>query len=77
MLSVRLRAEATNYSWYTLPVMAKTKLPPTAPDETLDKLLDKVSDAREALVSIERTLERLRSDISALDKRKKETSKTR
>jgi len=56
--------------------MAKSKHPPS-PEETLDKLLDKVSDARESLVSIERTLERLRSNITALDKPKNGPRKTR
>jgi hypothetical protein len=55
--------------------MAKPKQPP-APEETLEELLDRVSDARETLVSVERTLERLRSDITALDKRKSTSRKT-
>ncbi len=63
-------------SYYTFPIMAKSKHPPS-PEETLDKLLDKVSDARESLVSIERTLERLRSNITALDKPKNGPRKTR
>jgi proline dehydrogenase len=46
-----------------------SKQSPTT-DETLDELLDRVSEARETLVSVERTIERLRSDITALDKRK-------
>jgi len=56
--------------------MTKSKRP-TAQEETLDKLLDRVSDARETLVSVERTLERLRSDITAVDKRKSTPRKTR
>src|SRR2546426_8850952 len=42
--------------------MAKPK--PSPPEETLELLLDRVSNAREELVAIERTLERLRSDIA-------------
>jgi hypothetical protein len=37
---------------------------PSPPDKTLDELLDRVSNAREELVAIERTLERLRADIA-------------
>lgn len=48
--------------------MAKSQAP--AAKESLDKLLDRVSDARETLISVERTLEHLRFDIAALDKRK-------
>ena len=43
--------------------MPKSK-PPILPEQTLEQLLDTVSNAREELVSIERTLERLRSDIA-------------
>jgi predicted nucleic acid-binding Zn-ribbon protein len=41
-----------------------------SPEETLEALLDKVANAREELVSIERSLERLRSDIAKSQKRK-------
>jgi DNA repair exonuclease SbcCD ATPase subunit len=37
----------------------------------VEKLLDKVSNAREELVTVERTLERLRSDIAKLRKEKR------
>jgi cell division septum initiation protein DivIVA len=57
--------------------MAKSKQPPLVAKETLDQLLDKVSNAREELVAIERTLERLRSEITALEKRKIGSRKTR
>jgi len=50
--------------------MAKSKQPRPVAEETLDQLLDKVSNAREELVAIERALERLRSAITSLDKRK-------
>jgi predicted nucleic acid-binding Zn-ribbon protein len=50
--------------------MAKSKQPLSQHEETLDNLLDKVSNAREELVTIERTLERLRSDISKMQKRR-------
>jgi len=40
-------------------------------DLKLKKLLDKVSNAREELIVIERTLERLRSDVNKLHKVKK------
>jgi hypothetical protein len=55
--------------------MAKSKQPSSPPEETLDNLLDRVSNAREELVAVERTLERLRSDIPKLDKRKGEPRK--
>jgi hypothetical protein len=57
--------------------MAKLKPPPPVPEKTLDRILDKVSDAREQLVSIERNLERLRSEITVLDKRKSGSRNTR
>ena len=57
--------------------MAKSKQPTSPFEETLDNLLDKVSNAREELVAVERTLERLRSDITKLDKRKGEPRKIR
>jgi predicted nucleic acid-binding Zn-ribbon protein len=42
---------------------------PRSAEETLEELLDKVSKTREDLVSIERSLERLRADISASQKK--------
>jgi hypothetical protein len=51
---------------YTFRAMTKSKQPLSPHEETLDNLLDKVSNAREELVTIERTLERLRSDISKM-----------
>ena len=56
--------------------MAKSKQPLSVPEKTLDRLLDKVSNAREELVAIERTLEHLRSEITALDKPKIGSRKT-
>ena len=56
--------------------MAKSKSPLSLPEENLEKLLDRVSNVREELVTIERTLERLRSDIARLQK-KKSGSRTR
>jgi hypothetical protein len=44
--------------------MAKLKSSLTPPEETSEQLLDKVSNAREELVAIERTLERLKADIA-------------
>ena len=55
---------------YTARLMAKPKQPLSTPEDTLETLLDRVSNAREELVAIERTLERLRSDISTLQKKK-------
>jgi hypothetical protein len=59
----------------TFSIMAKPKLSP--PEETLEVLLDRVSNAREELVAIERTLERLRSDIAKAQKRKDGPGKSR
>jgi len=56
--------------------MAKSKEPLPDP-ETLEQLLDRVADARETLVSVERTLERIWADVTALDKRKSGPRKTR
>ena len=54
----------------TLPtIMAKPKPSLARPEETLEALLDKVSNAREELTTIERTLERLRVDIAKALKR--------
>ena len=44
-------------------IVSKSKQPPT-PSDTLETLLDRVSNAREELVSIERTLERLKAEIA-------------
>jgi hypothetical protein len=44
--------------------MAKSKQPVSSPEDTLEQLLDKVSVAREDLLVIERSLERLRVDIT-------------
>jgi hypothetical protein len=49
--------------------MAKSK-PLSRPEATLEELLDKVSNAREELVAVERTLERLRADITKSQKQK-------
>ena len=50
--------------------MAKSKQPAIPHEETLEELLDKVSTARKELLIIERSLERLRSDITKSQKRK-------
>jgi hypothetical protein len=56
--------------------MAKSKQPPRPPSEKiLDELLDKVSNAREELIAIERTLERLRADIAKSQKQKNGSGK--
>jgi hypothetical protein len=57
-------------SLYNGETMAKPKQAPGTPEETLEQLLDRVSNTREELVAIERTLERLRLDISKLQKNK-------
>jgi hypothetical protein len=58
--------------------MAKPKpLPLSSPEAALEQLLDKVSNAREELVTVERTLERLRTDIAKAQKRKDGCGKTR
>jgi hypothetical protein len=51
--------------------MANPKQPSSPPEQTLDDLLDKVSNAREDLLSVKRSLERLRSEIGKLQKLKK------
>jgi len=53
--------------------MAKTKINPA--EQTLEVLLDKVANTREELLGIERTLERLRADISKSEKQKSEKQK--
>jgi hypothetical protein len=50
--------------------MAKPKQPLSTPEDTLEILVDRVSNARAELVAIERTLERLRSDVTNLEKQK-------
>ena len=55
-------------------IMANPKQP-SPPEKTLEDLLDKVSNAREDLLSIERSLERLRDDI-AKDRKPKNDSAT-
>jgi ABC-type sugar transport system ATPase subunit len=50
--------------------MAKTKETVIAPEKTLEELLDTVFIAREDLLTIEKTLERLRADISKVQKQK-------
>ena len=49
-------------------IMGKSK-PLLTPEEDLEQLLDKVAMAREDLLKIERSLERLRSDVTTLQKR--------
>jgi len=47
---------------------------PKPPEKTLEELLDKVSNVREELVTVERTLERLKNDIA---KAQRQSHKTR
>jgi hypothetical protein len=56
--------------------MAKSKQPPT-PSDTLEELLDRVSNTREELTAIERTLERLRADIAKSQNKKSGSGKIR
>jgi hypothetical protein len=53
--------------WYPFGIVAKPK-PPSSAEQTLEQLLDKVSNAREELVTVERTLERLKADIAKAQK---------
>jgi hypothetical protein len=70
--AVRQRADSLDAAQYTYPPMAKLNQPPiAAAEQTLESLLDKVSNAREELVSVERDLERLRSDLAKIQKLKK------
>ena len=55
--------------------MGKSK-PLLTPEEDLEQLLDKVAIAREDLLKIERSLERLRSDVTTLRKRQNISGKT-
>ena len=50
--------------------MAKSKQP-TPPEKTLEELLDRVSNTREELTAIERSLEHLRADIANSQKTRK------
>jgi hypothetical protein len=56
--------------------MPKTKQPLSASD-TLEELLDRVSNAREELVAIERNLQRLKGDIAKVQKQKDGSGKKR
>jgi hypothetical protein len=75
--SVRWRADSVGISPVHLRAMAKSRHPTSAPEETLDNLLDRVSNAREELLTIERTLERLRSDIAKMQKNRGGSGKSR
>jgi hypothetical protein len=55
--------------------VAKPKQP-SSPEQTLEQLLDKVSVAREDLLVIERSLERLRADITKSQNQKDGSGKT-
>jgi hypothetical protein len=57
--------------------MGKSNQPLTPPEQTLEVLLDKVAIAREQLTSIERTVERLRADITKGQKQKDGVGKIR
>jgi hypothetical protein len=56
--------------------MAKSKQPPS-PSDTLEELLDRVSNIREELTAIERALERLRGDIDKSQNKNNGSGKTR
>ena len=64
---MRQRADIVSSRLYRSGIMAKSKQlnPPAA---ILEELLDKVSNAREELIAIERTFERLRADVTRLHK---------
>lgn len=49
---------------------------PSPHEKTLEELLDRVSNAREELVAIERALERLRADIAKNQKPENGSGKT-
>jgi hypothetical protein len=55
--------------------MAKPRVEPA--ERTLETLLDKVAIVREELVTIERTLERLKEDIAGSQKRNGSSKKTK
>jgi predicted nucleic acid-binding Zn-ribbon protein len=55
----------------------KQKPAPRSPEETLEALLDKVSITRDQLHTIERSLERLRTDIAKSEKQKDGSRKSR
>lgn len=57
--------------------LSKIFLTMATPEETLEELLDKVSIAREELVAIERTLERLKDDVAKAQKQNNGSPKTR
>jgi hypothetical protein len=67
---VRQRADAADPLLVEFVVMAKSKQPPS-PSDTLEELLDRVSNTREELTAIERSLERLRADIAESQKTRK------
>jgi hypothetical protein len=46
---------------------------PPSPADTLDELLDRVSNTREELLAIERSLDRLRADITKSQKPNKKS----
>jgi hypothetical protein len=71
---VRKRADAATRAHCTCVCMPSSKQP-TPPEKTLDELLDRVSNAREELTAIERTLERLRTDIAKSQPQKKTPAK--
>ena len=55
--------------------MAKSIFTPS--EATVEQLLDRVSNAREELLGFEKTLERLRAEISKAQKHKDGSGKTR
>jgi hypothetical protein len=57
--------------------MAESKQPRSPHEETLDSLMDRVSNAREELIGVERALERLRSDVSKMQKMQNERDGSR
>jgi hypothetical protein len=67
---VRQRADAADPLLVKFLVMARSKKAPS-PSDTLEELLDRVSNTREELFSIEKALERLRADIAESQKTRK------
>jgi hypothetical protein len=71
---VRWRADAAT-SLVNSRIMAKPQLSPA--EDTLETLLDKVCNAREQLLAVERSLERLRAEITKTVKPMADPAKAR
>jgi pilus assembly protein TadC len=69
---VRQRADEGKVASVGFGIMANSRQSPNSSSEKeLEVLLDKVSNTREELLSVERALERLRDTIAEIKKRKK------